>query len=234
MLHGDGDRKRGPELRLGTVDADQARLQVQRVLGGLEEEQVAAALDQAEGLGAVVLGEVVPGDAAGHRDGLGGGAHRAGDEARPVGGRVLRRRRARDAGRRDVDRVVLGLEPVLGQHQRRRPEGVGLEDVGAGGEKALVDALDDVWTGQDEILVAALEVGTAEVLGAEIEGLDRRPHGAVEHEDALGEESLEKRRALCAVVGHGCGPVHGEASPSARGPYLLWARRRLFNRALSG
>ena len=90
----------------------------------------------------------------------------------------------------------LGLEAVLGEHERGRAEGVGLEDVGAGREEALVDALDDVGAREHEILVAAFEIGTAEIVGTEVEGLDRGSHGAVEHQDALGEESLEKGYAL--------------------------------------
>ena len=56
----DRDRQRRTERGLGAVDADQSRLQVQRVLRGLEQEQVGAALDQPDRLLAIVLGEVVP------------------------------------------------------------------------------------------------------------------------------------------------------------------------------
>ena len=60
-----------------------AGLHVARVLAGLEQQEVRAALHQRAGLLVVGLPQLVESDAAGDRDGLGGGAHGAGDEARP-------------------------------------------------------------------------------------------------------------------------------------------------------
>ena len=101
---------------------------------------------------------------------------------------------------------VCSSQPVLGEHERGRAEGVGLEDVGAGSEETLVHALDDVGPRQHEVLVAALQVGAAEVVGAEVEVLDRRAHGAVEDEDPLAEEAFQNCYATLtgrrSCVGH--------------------------------
>ena len=75
---------RAAELREGVVDAEQRRLDVERVLLGLEEEHVGAALDQADRSArrrrARTSSKVT---SAGDRDRLRARAHRAGDEARP-------------------------------------------------------------------------------------------------------------------------------------------------------
>jgi hypothetical protein len=48
-----------------------------------------------------------------------------------------------------------------------------------------VDRLDDVRPRDHEVIVAADEMLAAEVGGAQLEALDRRPHRAVVDEDAL-------------------------------------------------
>ena len=70
-----------------------------------------------------------------------GRAQRAGDEAR-----LVRRLRgpgvgafARDPGRREIDVAHFRLQPVVGLRDARRVEGVGLDDIGAGLEKGVVD-----------------------------------------------------------------------------------------------
>ena len=60
---------------------------------------------------------------------------------------------------------VLG-EAVLGQHDGGRAEGVGLDDVGAGVEEAVVQLANLVGAGEDQVLVAAFELRAAEVGGA--------------------------------------------------------------------
>ena len=76
-------------------------------------------------------------------------------------------------GRQAVELEGLVGEAVLAEHQRRAAEGVGLDDVAAGREVALVDAVDHVGAGGAEVLVAPLELGAAEVVG----GQGRRPGG---------------------------------------------------------
>jgi hypothetical protein len=80
----------------------------------------------------------------------------------------------------------------------RRAEGVGLDEVGARREVALVDVADHVGPRQRKQLVVALHVAF-EVLEAlatvllfgELEALDHRAHGAVEDGDALFEDAGE-------------------------------------------
>jgi hypothetical protein len=56
-----------------------------------------------------------------------------------------------------------------------------------------VDLRDEIGTGLDEDLVAALEFGPSEVVGTEPEDLQVGAHGAVENDDALAQ-CLQIRR----------------------------------------
>ena len=77
-------------------------------------------------------------------------------------------------------------------------EGVGLDDVGAGLEEALVDVADDVRPGEreDVAVVEQVLLGVGEALAAgvglvEAVAADGRAHRAVEHEDPVAEEGFE-------------------------------------------
>ena len=175
---------------------DQGGLGVAGVLAGLDEQQVHAALEQAAhllGEGGDELGE---GDAAGDRDRARGGADGAGDEAGPIGRGELPRRFDGELGGAPVERPRLGLEAVLGEHQRRAAEGVGLDDVGAGLEVGAVHVEDHVRPGADQVFVAALELGAAEVVRTELLGLQHGPGRAVEHQDPLGHECAQLLRPV--------------------------------------
>ena len=80
------------------------------------------------------------------------------------------------------------MQAELRQHDAGGAEGVRLDDVGAGVQKAVVNLRDDLRAGQHQMFVAAVVLGAAEVLGAEILGLDGRPHRAVEQQHALGHQ----------------------------------------------
>ena len=56
-------------------------------------------------------------------------------------------------------------------------------------EELRVHLGDLVGPGEDEVLVAALERGSAEVVGAEVAALDPGAEGAVEDDDPFGERS---------------------------------------------
>ena len=62
-----------------------------------------------------------------------------------------------------------------------------LDHVDADLEERVVHVRDHVGAGEHEHLVAALEVGAAEVVGAEVEVLDVGAERAVEDDDALGD-----------------------------------------------
>ena len=84
---------------------------------------------------------------------------------------------------------------VIRHGDRSRVERVGLDDVGAGLEVLLVDAPHERGLRQRQQVVVAFQVArpVAETLATELRfvqalTLDHGAHGAVEHQDALGEE----------------------------------------------
>jgi len=85
------------------------------------------------------------------------------------------------------DRELLGAlrDLVLDEHDRKRAEGVRLDDVDADLEEGPVKVPDHVRTREHEHLVAAFEGVAAEVVGAEIAKLQVRTGRAVEDDDAL-------------------------------------------------
>ena len=97
---------------------------------------------------------------------------------------------------------------VVGERQRRGVEGVGGDEVRAGFEELAVNVFDDLGPGQHQQVVATLEIvrPVLEPLAAErgfIQPvlLDHRAHGAVENDDALGEQLAQGvRRDL--LIGH--------------------------------
>ncbi len=175
---GTGRSRRGARL----AHAEDRGLELEDVLGGLDDDQVDPALDQARGL----LGEA--GLQLGERDRaqrrvVGGGkeagrADRAGDEL------VLARGRAGDLRRLEVDLVRVVLEAPLGELQARGLERVGLQHVGAGVDHRAVHALDHVRAVDDQGLVAAAGQPVV-VLQAEIELLQGGAHAAVVDDRAL-------------------------------------------------
>ena len=116
--------RRTPRLLEHLLDRDDAGLRVERVDDRLEQEQIAAAVDQAADLLAVRLAQLVEGhvaerrvvDVGRDRQDAVGRAHRAGDEARAVGRArgPLVGRRPRQPRALDVQLVDERLEPVVG------------------------------------------------------------------------------------------------------------------------
>ncbi len=100
---------------------------------------------------------------------------------------------------RQIGHVVVVLR------NRGRAEGVGLDQVGAGGQVLLMDVADHVGAGERQQLVVALDVmrevleavahaararvALAPVLGLpQLEALDHGAHGAVKNDEALGKD----------------------------------------------
>ena len=106
----------------------------------------------------------------------------------------------------------LFLKEKIVQPDGRAAEGVGLNQVRPGLEILGVNFLDDFWLGQKQEFVAALEVfpfpvreaGAAEILLTQLVALHHRAHGAIEHDDALAHERLERVQDFC---GHGSGTL---------------------------
>ena len=85
-------------------------------------------------------------------------------------------------------------DPVLGEHDREGAEGVGLDDVDADVEERPVELLDQLGGADRQHLVAALELGSAEVVGAEAERLEVRPGRPVEDDHPLAQRLEVARR----------------------------------------
>ena len=98
-----------------------------------------------------------------------GGPDGAGDEARLRRGGELVGDFARELGGGEVEFVGAVLESVLGEHDPRAAEGVGLDDVGAGFEVLAMDVLDHVGPGDVEDFRT--------VLPPQVVGLDGKRRG---------------------------------------------------------
>ena len=217
-------------------DGHQRGLRVERVEDRLDQQQVAAAVEQPARLLRVGVLHLLEGDGPERRV-----VHVRRQGERPVGGadgarhepravRRLRRPRpcrvAREARGLDVDVVHHVFEAVVGLGNRGAVEGARLDDVGPSLEIRVVDAADDVGPRQHEEVVVALEVARmgGEPLAAEIGlrqavPLHHRPHRPVEDEDPAAEDRVE--HVARSLFGHR-GPLlsrgAGRRRLSARGP----------------
>src|SRR5579871_4661205 len=79
-------------------------------------------------------------------------------------------------------------EIIFSEHVWDCAEGRGFDKVGAHREKALMHFANSVRASQHDVFVAALELGTAEIFGSEIEPLDVSAEGAVDDENTLGQQ----------------------------------------------
>ncbi len=191
-------------------------LQLQDVLGGLNQEDVGATVGEAADLVEKEVHDLREARVAEHRV-LGGGeetggADGAGDEAGPIRGGVGVRNAASKLGGGAVLLVGALAEAVLLQLQLGAAEGVGFDDVDADLEEGGVDGLDKGGVVEDEVLVAALDAAVAG--GVQVVGLDGGAHGAVVEDHALADEVKEVAAAL--VGGKGGSLGHGAASPVLR------------------
>jgi len=196
---GQHDRDLASQPLTHPVAGVQRRLGVEGVEDRLDQDQVAAAAHQRRHLLLVVARELVEGhrpearvlDVGAHRGGAVGRSDRAGDEARPVERLEGVRLGPGQAGGRLVDLGDVVLEPVVGQADAGRGEGVGLDDVGARREVGAVDLGDQVRAGERKQVVGALqrtvvvrEACAAEVAVGQDVALDHRAHRAVQDQDA--------------------------------------------------
>ena len=228
--HGYGDGHAHADRVGRVVDAEQRSFEVERVLRGLQQEQVHAAAQQPLDLFGVRLPQSGEGHAAGDRQRFGRRSHRAGHEARLVRRGVRPYGGARQFRGRLVDVARPVVQAELGQNHVRGTEGVRLDDVGAGVQKAVVNLRDDLRAGQDQMFVATVVLGAAEVFGAQISGLDGRPHRTVEQQHALGQPRAQvgrrggKRRQ--GVFRHGRGILRTDARQDNVGCVREWCRFR--------
>ncbi len=127
---------------------------------------------------------------------------------------------ARETRRGQVQLGDEVLHAIVRHRRRIGIEGVGLDDVGAGVEKRVMNLADDGRTRQRQQVIVAFEVAVplGEALAAvfvlpEAIALNHRAHGPVEQQDALPERRMECVDAFLAVHS-ACAPVCGRI-PSA-------------------
>ena len=200
----DGDLR--ARLAHEAPDGGDGGLAVERVEDGLDQQHVAAALDEGADLRVVGVADLVEGHAA--RAGVVDvgrererAVHRpdgARDEARALGRGRFVGRLAREAGGGDVDVAHERAHAVVLEGDGLGVERVGREHVGPGREVLAVDVQHGVGLREAQDVVVALDgrrpVGegplraAAEVGLLEAVALEHRAHRAVEHEDAAGEE----------------------------------------------
>ena len=119
------ERKLATGFRHGAPDADGGRLDVERVLAGLEHQRVHAALDERAGLTVVRVQHLVEGHAARDGDGAGAGAHGAENESRALRSGAAVRGRAGQTRTRKRDLVAVFGQAIFGEHIRSTSEGIG-------------------------------------------------------------------------------------------------------------
>ena len=192
-----------------SLDGEQVELR-------LDQQEVDAPLEEPERLLLVGVPELGVRDVPEGGE-LGARPHGARDPAEPLGRGELVADGARQLGRPPRELACPVAQAVLGQHDRGRAEGVGLDDVAADLEERAVDLGHEVRARLDEPLVAAFELGSTEVVGAEPEQLQVRPHGAVEDDDAVargpGGTWTRTGRAVREVQGRGHHPYRIPAAP---------------------
>jgi hypothetical protein len=116
----------------------------------------------------------------------------------------------------DVDVVDKGFKVIIGLGDDLPAEGVGLDDVGTGFEKAAVNGSHHVGLGEDEDIGVALEVlvmrleALAAIIGlGKLELLQGGAHGPVDDDDALLEKCFEGMESV-----HGGGELCGDYGKS--------------------
>ena len=182
---------------LGGVDR---RLDLQRILAGLDQDGVDAARRQSRALDAERILERLVFDMAERREPR-SRPDRADDEANPaVGLGRFGRRLARDFAGAAVDVMGLVGQVEFGERDGRAAEAVGLHRVGAGAEMAQMDAADDIGAGLVQHLDAVL---AAAVIAFEIErvAMHRRAHGAVAQQDPFAQNIEDMRHRLPRRLG---------------------------------
>ena len=130
---------------------------------------------------------------------------------------------ARDARGGDVDLVRQVREPIVFLRNRRCPEGIRLDDVGAGQQVLIVDVTHKIGSRQHQQIVVAAQVDRmiGETLSAKLslgqpEALDHRPHRAVEQQNAPRQQFAQS----CLGGGRWGSVSHGSRHSRARAPSI--------------
>ncbi|KFB66985.1 MAG: hypothetical protein CAPSK01_003926 [Candidatus Accumulibacter vicinus] len=205
---GNHHRPAATDLIEVSFNGKQRRLGVQGVEDGLDQQEVGAAIaESADGFGVgadqfVEAGVPVAGviDIRRDRSGARGRPDDAGDKAGPgrVPGSEFVAHRPRQLRAGHVQLIYDGFEMVIGLRDAGRVEGVGLDDVGAGGQILGMDRTDDLWSSQQQQVVVTLEIvrmrreATATIIRLlQALALDHRSHCTVENQNVLFEEGFQ-------------------------------------------
>jgi hypothetical protein len=156
-------------------------LHLQHILAGFDTENIGSAVEEASDLLEIGVTELVEGDMAQRRE-FRGGSDGSCDEAR-----FFRRAEAvghapRDSRGFEIELVGQVRDVVFGENDAGRTEGIGFDDIRPRFQKSTMHRFHGGGFGDDEILVAALEFGSAEILGRKILRLQVGTGGAVEYE----------------------------------------------------
>ena len=170
---------RSPASVLRTIHR---RLDLQRILAGLDQDAVDPAGDQPVSLQAIGRLQIVIGDVAQARQ-LGAGT----DGAEHVAANAIRlpclvHHLPRQPGSALVQVECLIRQVELAQRDGRRTEGIGLDDVGTGFNVAAMNLSHDVGTGPVQDLGTVL-LSAVINLDVQSHGLHTAAHGAVTEQD---------------------------------------------------
>jgi hypothetical protein len=221
-----GDRDRGHHRAAeaasleGPLDREEGGLRVEGVEGGLHEQEIGPAVEEAQGLLVVGLLEL------GERHPSGSGVVHVARQRRRLVRRPERAGHPRDAAlllrhdpvdrlagrprRRDVDFVRERLGAVIRLRDARGVERVRLDDVGPGRQVLPVRGLDHVGATQVQQLVVALDLArpVVEALAAilllrEPVRLQQRPHRPVDDEDPALQLTQQRVIPRAEIGDHG-------------------------------
>ena len=176
------DRKLPASLSHRVEDTRQGRLGLKQVLRGLDQQHIDATLNQSRRLLLISRRHVVESDVPQGRK-LRCWPNRTRHEPRLVRGGKLRGHFLRQSCRRNVYFRDLVLQFILGQHDARCSEGIGLHHVAPDFEEGRMNVLDEVGTAEHQQFVAPFLA--PEIIHTGIAELDVGPHGAVVNHDAI-------------------------------------------------
>ena len=205
----DGDLPAG--IGHGSAAPYHGSLYLEDVLARLHQQKVHAPLDEPLGLLPEDLDELGVGESAQRRVGGGGkeprGAQASRHEPRPIRGGELGCDLPGQAGRLAVHLPNPGLEAVLREAQAVGAESVGFHDVTAHLQEGGVNVPDEVRPGEDEVIVAPVQLRTSEIVRGRLQSLDARAHGPVEDQDPFPQgfeiSAHEKTPHRLKRAGHG-------------------------------
>ena len=218
------------------ADGEEGGFGVQCVENCFQQQKIGAAFDEAAGLLVIHVAQLVESDAARsgavhilrHRGGAIGRPERPCDEAvlSRVRDFVFVSHRARDFSARKVEFVNVFFEPVIERGNSIRIECIGLDDVGRPRDRALNGLHDARLRDVQHIEIPAQVARVLPKLRAsksrfvQLLRLDHRAHGAVQNDDPLVEEILQRGDSCFSAIQElsPLCPINQEIGRASRAP----------------